>query len=93
MEIHDNIIKFIKFINFLKQHKFGVLGTALDDYTNFSCAFRNLSWYIDPHYNKLKSRNRCTFPEVTVKNLMNFNKPSEHGHKAKPSALQTLILK
>ena len=39
---------------------------------------------IDPHYNKLKSRNRCTFPEITVKNLINFNKPSEHGHKAKP---------
>ena len=93
MEIHDNIIKFIKFINFLKIHKFGVSGTALDDYTNFLCAFRNLSWYTDPHYNKLKSRNRCTFPEVTVKNLMNFNKPSKHGHEAKQSALQTLILK
>ena len=34
-------------------------------------------------YNKLKSRGGCTFPEVIVKILMNFNKPSEHGHKAK----------
>ena len=24
------------------------------------------------------------FPVVTVKNLINFNKSSEHGHKAKP---------
>ena len=70
-----------KFIKFLKQHKF---GTAFDDYKNFSCAFSNLLWYIDPHHNKLKLRNRCTFPEVTVKNLMNFNKPSEQEHKAKP---------
>ena len=59
-------------------------GTALDDYTNFSCAFTNLLWYIDPHYNKLKSRIRCTFLEVTVKKLMNFKKSSEHGHKTKP---------
>ena len=78
-----NILQHNKFIKFLKQHKFGVSGTALDDYTNFSCAFTNLLWYKDPHYNKLKSRNHCTFPEVTVKNLMNFNKQSEHGHKAK----------
>ena len=78
-----NILQHNKFIKFLKQHKFGVSGTALDDYTNFSCAFTDLLWYKDPHYNKLKSRNRCTFPDVTVKNLMNFNKQSEHGHKAK----------
>ena len=79
-----NIRQHNKFIKVSKQHKFGMSRTALDDYTNFSCILTNLLWYIDPHYNKLKSRNRCTFPEVTVKNLMNFNKPSEHGHKAKP---------
>ena len=62
-----------------------MLGTALDNCTtNFSFAFTNLLWYIDPHYNKLKSRSRCTFPEVTVKNFMNFNNPSEHRHNAKP---------
>ena len=69
---------------FLKQHKLGVLGTALDDYINFLCAFTNLLWYKDPHYNNIKLRSHCTFPKVTVKNLTNFNKPSEYGHKAKP---------
>ena len=77
-----NIWQHIKFINLLEQLKFGVWGAALDDHTNFLCAFTNLLWYIDPHYNKLKSRNHCTIPEVTVKNLMNFNKPSEQEHKA-----------
>ena len=61
-----------------------MLGTTLDDYTKFLCAFTNLLWYIDSHHNKLKSVGGCTFPEVIVKNLMNFNKPSEHGYKAKP---------
>ena len=56
-----------KFIKFLKQHKFGVSGIALDEYIIFSCAFTNLLQYIDPHSNKSKSRNRCTFPEVIVK--------------------------
>ena len=79
-----NIQQHNKFIKFLKQHKFGVLGTALDDYANFLCMFTSLIWYIDPHYNNLKSRSYCTFPEITLKNLMNFNKPSEYEHKAKP---------
>ena len=61
-----------------------MLGTTSDDYTKFLCVVTNLLWYIDPHYNKLESIDGCTFPEVIVKNLMNFNKPSEHGHKAKP---------
>ena len=73
-----------KFIKFLKQHEFGVWGTALDDYTKFSSTLINLLWYIDLHHNKLKSRGGCTFPEVIVKNLINFNKPSAHGHNAKP---------
>ena len=38
---HGNTRQYNKFIKFLKQHKFGVSGTALDDYTNFSCAFSN----------------------------------------------------
>ena len=59
-------------------------GTTSDDYTKVLCVVTNLLWYIDPHYNKLKSIGGCTFPEVIVINLMNFNKPSEHGHKAKP---------
>ena len=80
MEIYDSIINSV--IKFLKQRKFGVSGTALDGHTNYSCVFTNLLWYIDPHYNKLKSRNRCNFPEIAVKNLY-LNKPSEHGHKAK----------
>ena len=62
-----NIRQHNKFINFSKQHKFGVSGTALDNYTNFSCAFTRLLWYIDPHYNKLESRSRRTFLEVTAK--------------------------
>ena len=35
-----------RFIKFLKQHKFGVSGTTLDDYTNFSCAFKKLLKWI-----------------------------------------------
>ena len=50
----------------------------------FLCAFTNLLWYINSGYNRLKSVDGCTFPEVIVKNLMSFNKPSEHGYKAKP---------
>ena len=51
--------------------------------------FRGLSaiyyGYIDPHYNKLKSRNRCTFPETTVKKITRTRtQTQEHGHKAKP---------
>ena len=60
-----NIRQHNKFIKFLKQHKFGVSGTALDDSINFLCAFSNLLWYTHPHYNTSKSRNCCTFPEVT----------------------------
>ena len=60
-----------------------MLGTGLDDHTNLSCTFGNLLWYIDPHYNELKSRNCCALHEVTLKNVMNFNKPSKHRHKAK----------
>ena len=37
-----NIRQDNKFIKFLKQHKFGVSGIALDEYTIFSCAFTNL---------------------------------------------------
>lgn len=59
-------------------------GTALDNYTKFLCGFTNLLWYTDPHYNKLKLWGSCTFSEVIVKRLINFNKPSEPGHKAKP---------
>ena len=49
-----NIQQHKKFIKFLKQHKFGVSGTVLDDYTNFLCAFTKLLWYTDAHYNKIK---------------------------------------
>ena len=78
---HGNIQHHNKFF---KQCRFGVSGTALDKYTNFLSAFTNLLWHVNPHYNNLKSRNCCTFREVTIKNLMNFNKPSEHRHKVKP---------
>ena len=61
-----NVRQHNKFIKFLKYHKFGLSGFALDEYTNFSCALTNLLWYIDHYYNKFKLRNRCTFPEVTV---------------------------
>ena len=62
-----NIRQHRKFIKFLKQHNFEVSGTALDGYTKFLHAFTNLLWYIDPHYNKLKSRSHFTFSEVTIK--------------------------
>ena len=79
-----NIGQHNSFIKFLKQNKFVVSGTALGDYTNFLCAFfTSLLWYIDPHYNKIKSRSCSIFPEVTGKYLINFNKPNEHTHKAK----------
>ena len=47
-----NIQQHDKFIKFLKQHKFGESGAALDDYTNILCVFTNLLWHIDPHFNK-----------------------------------------
>ena len=79
--LHGNIGQHSKF---LKQRKFGVSENALNEYTNFSSAFTNLLSYVDLHYNNLKLRNHCTFPEVSINNLMNFNKPNAHGHKAKP---------
>ena len=40
-------------------------------------------WEIDPHYHKLQARGK-NFPNIVVKRLLNFNKPSQHGHKVKP---------
>ena len=65
--MHLGNIRRHKLIKFLKQRNSGVSGTALDDYTKFSCVFTNLLRYIDHHYNKLKSRDGCAFPEVIGK--------------------------
>ena len=78
-----NIQQYNKFTNFLKQYKFGVPVSALDDYKIFVIAFTLLPRGSEPLYNKLKSRS-FKFPENLKTNLMNFNKPNEHGHKTKP---------
>ena len=53
-------------VSYIYDQNFGVKGTVLDEFENLVTKFCSLSWEIDPHYYKLKSRG-CSFPNFNRK--------------------------
>ena len=86
-----NARKYNAVAGYVKSQKFGVPATMLSDYEEFIAGLCSLSWDINPHYYKLKSR-YCSFPNVVEQTFLNFNKPQSRGHKPKQLSIQTLSL-
>ena len=77
-----NVKQFNVFIAFLKEHKFGVKNSSLEDYEHFVKDFVAILWEIDPNYSKLQAKGKRF-----------ANQPKKHGHKVKPLSSQFLNVK
>lgn len=75
-------------VNFLKERKFGVKGTELPDYEDFTILLSSLLWDVDPHYKKLCERG-ARFPNE-MQSLLGYNTPKGHDHPVKPLDIQKL---
>ena len=78
---YGDIKQYNALVNFLKQKKFGVKGTELPDYEDFTRLLSSLLWEVDPHYKKLCERGG-RFPNE-MQSFLGYNVPKEHSHPVK----------
>ena len=51
---YGDVKQFNALINFVRENKFGVQGSTLEDFGDFILLFSSLLWEIDPHYAKIR---------------------------------------
>ena len=69
-------------VSYIRDQKFGVKRTVLEDFKKLVAKFCPLLWEIDLQYYKLKARG-FSFPNIIEKSFLGFNNPQSYGHKAK----------
>ena len=76
-------------INFVRERKFGVRGSTVEDFRDFLLLFASLFWEVDPHSAKICNHGGGRFPNE-IETLLGFNVPKTHKHAVKSIKIESL---